>query len=124
MGVAPPVESLEVWRLAHELALLVYKATQSFPADERFGLVTQLRRAAVAIPVNLAEGNARRSPREYLQFCYISRGSLAEVRYLTKISYDLGLLDSPVFDQFCQGYDRVGKMLHFLMRSIRQGRAK
>lgn len=119
-----PYESLEVWRLAHELALQVYKVTKSFPAEERFGLVAQLRRAAVAIPVNLAEGNARNSPREYLQFCYISRGSLAEVRYLMKLSHDLGFLDGKTLDQCHQGYDRVGKMLHFLVGSIRQGRAK
>src|SRR2546426_4709245 len=115
-----PFESLDVWRLSHELALRIFRVTQPFPSEERFGLVTQLRRAAIGIPSSLAEGNARASPREYLHFCYIVRGSLAEVRYLLRVSRDLGLIDECTFAELLQEYDRVGKMLHFLIASIRR----
>ena len=120
MGVAPPVESLDVWKLSHELALEICRVTQRFPAEERFGLTAQLRRAATSIPASLAEGNARESPREYLHFCLIARGSLAEVRYFLRLSRDMGLINEDTFTSFVQGYDRVGKMLHFLIVSLRK----
>ena len=117
--MAAPHESLKVWQLAHQLALVIYDATAKFPETERYGLVSQLRRAAVAIPTNLAEGNARGSVRENLRFCLISRGSLAEVRYLLRLSSDLRMLPQEIFAQCIIGYDEVGKMLHFLMRSMK-----
>ncbi|OLD53633.1 MAG: hypothetical protein AUI83_08700 [Armatimonadetes bacterium 13_1_40CM_3_65_7] len=119
-----PFEALDVWQLSHALALQLFQVTKQFPREERFGLVSQLRRAALAIPSNIAEGNARGSPREYMQFCVVARGSLAEVRYLLRVSRDLGFLEGRVYERLVKDYDRVGKMLHYLMMSIKEGRAK
>lgn len=77
---------LEVWRVAYGLALRVYEETRGFPQDERFGLTQQLRRAAVAVIANLAEGQSRGSRKEFAQFCNIARGSNAEVHALLLLS--------------------------------------
>src|SRR5437667_5268609 len=84
---SPPHESLEVWRLAHQLALEIYRQTDGFPAREHFGLTAQLRRAAASIPANLAEGCGRASTREYIHFCSIARGSVFEVRYYLRLAH-------------------------------------
>jgi four helix bundle protein len=122
--MSTPFESLEVWQLSHQLALQLYQLSRSFPRYEQFGLTSQLRRAAMAIPTNIAEGNARGSVREYLYFCKIGRGSLAEVRYLLRFSRDLELLTEKQFEDFRTGYDRVGKMLHYLMKALLTDRVK
>jgi four helix bundle protein len=70
---------LEVFKLAHELVLKIYELTRTFPREETFGLVTQLRRAAASVPANLAEGAGRLNRAEYRQFVGISKGSTAEV---------------------------------------------
>ena len=115
-------ERLEVWRISHELALRTYEVTKSFPREERFGITAQLRRAALSIPTNLAEGNARKHPKEYLRFCDIARGSLAELRYLLRFARDLGLLSEEHFEELAKGYETVGRMLNALMNSIRRPR--
>jgi four helix bundle protein len=70
---------LSVWQLGTDIAEHVYRLTREFPADERFGLISQLRRAAASVPANIAEGNARASTKEYLQHLSIAVGSLAEI---------------------------------------------
>lgn len=116
--MAPPYESLEVWQLSHDLALKVYQVTSRFPDSEKYGLVSQIRRAAVAIPTNVVEGNARRHRREYVQFCHVARASAVEVRYLLRLSLDLGFLSREDFDVLDDGYDRVSKMLYGLTKSL------
>lgn len=110
-----PFESLDAWQVAHGLALHIYRTTGAFPAAERFGLTAQLRRAAVAIPANLAEGKARNAPREFVYFCRMAKGSLAEVCTLLCLARDLDMISHQGFEECMEGYDRVGKMLHFLM---------
>jgi len=83
---------LRVWQLGVDLAVAVYEATRTFPADERFGLTSQLRRAGVSVPSNIAEGNARTSTADYLRFLRLSRGSLAEFKTQLIISRRLGYL--------------------------------
>jgi four helix bundle protein len=80
---------LHVWELGMQIVERVYELTQGFPADERFGLTSQLRRAAVSIPANISEGNARNSTREYLRFLSIGIGSLAEVETMLDIALRL-----------------------------------
>jgi len=77
-------EKLTVWQEAMELVTTVYAATKTFPKEERFGLIDQLRRAAVSIPTNIAEGKGRYHPKEFLQFLYMARGSLYETITLIK----------------------------------------
>lgn len=91
-GVRRRHHDLEVWRDSLDLVEAVYRATSSFPHDERFGLTAQLRRAAVSVPSNIAEGAARRSRPELMQFLYIARGSLAEIETQLQIARRLGYL--------------------------------
>jgi four helix bundle protein len=91
-GVAPAksFEDLLVWQRAHRLVLEIYRVTGSFPRHEMYGLVTQLQRAAVSVPANVAEGFRRRGKADKLRFLNIAQGSLAESRYYLILSKDLG----------------------------------
>ena len=80
---------LKVWQRSHALVLEVYRRTASFPDGERFGLISQLRRAAVSVPTNIAEGSKRQRSQDYARFLNIAEGSLAEVEYLLLLSRDL-----------------------------------
>jgi four helix bundle protein len=86
------VEDLDVFRLSHSLALEVYRITTSFPSDERFGLVVQMRKAASSIPTNIKEGGHRLSSKEYRQFVGIARGSTGEIKYQLLLAKDLGYI--------------------------------
>ena len=77
-------EQLRVWEQAHALALAIYTVTKQFPASELYGLTSQIRRSVVSISANIAEGHARSTRREYAQFCFTARGSLAETRCLLR----------------------------------------
>jgi len=83
---------LVVWQRSHRLALEIYRLTALFPADERFGLVSQLRGAATSVPTNIAEGSKRKTGSEYARFLNIAEGSLAETEYLLMLSRDLGFV--------------------------------
>ena len=109
---------LKVWQLSHELTLEIYKITGNFPVAERYGLTAQLRRAAVAVPTNIAEGNARVHKREYLQYCGIARASIAEVEYLLRLGLDLGFIEPKVYSALSEGYTQVGRMLQGLINSL------
>lgn len=81
--------NLKVWQQAHQFTLKVYRLTQSFPSDERFGLTSQIRRAAASIPANLAEGSMRNSDADFARFIHIALGSLAELDYHLLLARDL-----------------------------------
>ncbi len=83
---------LKVWEKAHAFVLLLYRETQTFPAAEQYGLTSQLRRAAVSIPSNIAEGCGRNSDAELRRFCEIAMGSASEVEYQLPLCQDLGFL--------------------------------
>jgi four helix bundle protein len=110
---------LEVWRTAYDLALRVYEATSQFPAEERYGITQQLRKAAVAVFANIAEGQSRGSRKEFAQFCMIARGSRAEVDALLPLSRDLRFLDPTTWQELADGYDRVSRMLNKLITALK-----
>ncbi len=110
--------NLEVFRLAHELALEVYRATESLPAAERFGLPAQMRRAAVSVPANLAEGSSRRRTRDYQRFIEIALGSAVELRYLLDLTRDLGLLPPEALAIGRKRSEHVVRSLHQLQRAV------
>ena len=110
-------EQLEVWKKSHSLVLAVYRLTASFPPEEKFGLISQMRRSAVSIPANIAEGFKRVSLKDKSHFYNISQGSLEELRYYFILSHDLGYHDD--FDLFHTQSDQIAKMLHALVKSIR-----
>ncbi|MFC5489201.1 four helix bundle protein [Dokdonella soli] len=84
---------LDVWKDAVDLVELVYRTSASLPAEERYGLCSQLRRAAISVPTNIAEGSARRSTRDCLRFLDIARGSLVEIETLLVIARRLGMIE-------------------------------
>jgi four helix bundle protein len=111
--------TIQAWQLADELAVRVYQATEHFPKHEQYGLTQQVRRAAVSVPSNIAEGAARASNNEYLHFCSIALGSLAEVRYQLHLSCRLKYLDGSVQAELETLANRVGAALHGLMAAMR-----
>ena len=112
------VEELDVFKLSHEMTLRVYQLTKSFPNDERFGLCSQMRRAAYSVPSNLAEGANRINRKEYRHFVGIARGSAAELRYQLLLAKDLGYLDQEEYVRLKSDYDRISQMLSALARSL------
>jgi four helix bundle protein len=86
---------LEVWQKSHQLVLEIYRITRTFPQDERFGIVSQLRRATYSIPANIAEGFGRRSTKELIQCLAIANGSLEEVRYFVLLSQTWAMWTRP-----------------------------
>ena len=109
-------EDLAVWQKAHQLVLSVYRITGSFPGEERFGLTSQMRRAAVSVPANLAEGFKKRGVRDKLNFYNIAQGSLEELRYYLILSKDLGYV--PENREMTEVTDEIARMLHGLIRSV------
>ena len=116
-GVSRGHYKLEAWKRARELVLSVYMLTQAFPKEETFGLAIQMRRAAVSIPSNIAEGAARRGAREFAQFLNIARGSLSELETQLLIATDLGYIknNDPVFDLV----DLVSRLITGLHKTVR-----
>ena len=90
LEAAPAFEDLVVWQKAHAFVLAVYRLTESFPEREKFGLSHQMRRAAVSIPANIAEGFGKRSQAEKARFLNIAEGSWEECRYYLILAHDLG----------------------------------
>ncbi len=109
-------ETLDVYRLARQLAVDLYRRTRLFPVEERFGLTSQIRRAAVSIPANVAEGAGRRSKKDFSRFLLISRGSSAELRVLLEIAKETDFLDSETAERFIHDLDRISAMLSGLIR--------
>lgn len=114
---------LEVWQLAMDLVVSVYRITGSFPRHEIYGLTAQMRRAAVSIPANIAEGHARRSDAFYLNHLNIALGSQAELLTEIDVASRLEYLDRDTALSFSQQVDRVRQMLHGLRRSLQRRRA-
>ena len=109
---------LEVWQLAMALAKQIYTITAAFPSDERFGLVNQMRRAAVSIPSNIAEGHARASTADFQRFLLIAMGSTAELETQLLLSCDLGFLNIDQQQHSMEQLEQIGKMLRGLHRSL------
>lgn len=113
---------LEVWKRGHALVLRVYDLTKVFPDDERFGLTSQLRRAAVSVPSNIAEGSKRRTDRDFARFLNIAEGSLSETDYLLLCAKDLGYIGAHAQEQLADEIDEISRMLYTFRRRIEQAR--
>ena len=118
-GVAS-YRDLKVWQQAMTLTLCVYEATAHWPADERFGLISQVRRAAVSIASNIAEGSARKSTGEFIQFVGMARGSLAEAETQLILAEKLGYLPSTDAKSLLGASSDVSRMLVALSMSLNQ----
>ena len=118
MAVTRDVKDLKVWQKAVGLCEVVYRCTGAFPPDERFGLVAQMRRSAVSIPSNLAEGYGRAGRKDYRQFVCIARGSACELETQVIISERLGSIGASDVAQILPGLREVLKMLSGLIRAL------
>ncbi|BFU94613.1 MAG: four helix bundle protein [Nitrospira sp.] len=109
---------LEVWRLGKEIVLAVYRVTKSFPKEEMYGLVSQMRRAVVSIPSNIAEGFNRKHNAEYRQLRYVALGSCAELETQVEVAHDLGFLSIGDRDTVLEQLDHESRMLRNLIKRL------
>jgi four helix bundle protein len=112
------VEELDMFKLSHLLTLGIFEITKSFPDEEKFGLVSQMRRAAYSIPMNLMEGAHRLSSREYRQFAGIAKGSTGEIKYQLLLVKDLEYISEDQYSNLKLKYERVSQMLTKLAKSL------
>ncbi|MGB7573807.1 MAG: four helix bundle protein [Thermodesulfobacteriota bacterium] len=112
------VEELDVFKLSHSLALEIFELTKSFPDGEKFGLVSQMRRAAYSIPMNLMEGGHRLNRKEYRQFVGIAKGSAGEMKYQLLLVKDLKYIIEDKYSELLPQYERVSQMLTKLAKSL------
>ena len=111
-------EDLEVWKKAHRLVIEIYNVTKKFPSEEKFGLVSEMRRAAISIAANIAEGFKRRTPKDKSNFYNISQGSLEELKYYLTLSIDLGYIQS--VSEMQNLSESIGRMLYGLVKSVQR----
>lgn len=109
---------LKVWQEAHKLSLMIYKMTKDFPKEEIFALTSQLRRAAISVVSNIAEGFSRRTVADKRQFYFMSLGSLTEVQSQLLIARDLGYVPRQDFSEFASQTILVSKLLNGLIKSL------
>lgn len=111
-------KDLLVWQKAYQLCLAVYRATKGYPHEERYGLTSQIRRAAVSVPSNIAEGYGRKTTLDYIRFLYIAYGSNCELETQLLISGDLGYLEAVTRDALLDETSEVERMLKALIKSL------
>jgi four helix bundle protein len=112
-----PFQKLEVWHDAKELSLIIYQITRSISSNEKFGLISQMRRAAISVPANLAEGSSRITKKEQARFTEIAFGSLMELANLLIIAQELKFVDSKAIDPILDNIKMLGKRLSSLRNS-------
>ena len=113
-------KDLLVWQRGMELTILVYRLSLELPGDERFGLVSQMRRAAVSVPANIAEGHQRSSTKDYLRFLSIAAGSLAELETLIELTSRLYSIQGTSMGDVVGRADELGRMLRSLQQRLEQ----
>ena len=115
-----PYERFDAWKVCHELAVEVYRVTRAWPREELYGLTSQVRRAALSAPTNLAEGAAKRGSREFARFGDIALGSLSELTYLLLFAESVGVIraaDHAMLESLC---NRAGQLTWKLTRALRR----
>lgn len=112
------VENLKVFQDSHQLALELYRITNNFPNNEKFGLISQIRRASSSICANLMEGSHRNNKKEYKHFVGIARGSIGELKYHLLLTKDLGYIDFEQYKIIINKTNEISKMLYGLVKSL------
>ena len=115
-----PHEKLEVWSLAMDFVVEVYRPTESFPKEEKFGLTSQIRRAAVSVPANIAEGAARQSGKEFLHFLSNAQGSASELETELTIAHRLDYLSQSRYAEMLSRLDKIGRLLTGLSQHLKR----
>ncbi|MEI6207570.1 MAG: four helix bundle protein [Desulfuromonadales bacterium] len=111
-------KNLGVWQKSYDLTLEIYRLSKNFPQDERFGITSQIRRAAYSVPANISEGYERNYRKEYLQFLHVAKGSLGEIETFLMLSNDLGYLTIDDYNKLELQRAEIGKMLKGLISSL------
>jgi len=114
-----PHENLEVWKNSVDLVVEIYECTKSFPAEERFGLISQIRRAAVSIPANIAEGAARQSDKEFYHFLSIAQGSASELETELLIARRLNYIDLEGYRKTYEEINTIARMIIGLSQKVK-----
>ncbi|MBU2510134.1 four helix bundle protein [bacterium] len=112
-------KELKVWQKAHHVALEVYLITRSFPSDERFGLISQLRRSAASVSANIAEGCGRDSDRDFSRFLTIASGSASETEYHILLAYDLKFLEEKPYIELDGKINEIKRMLNSFIQKLK-----
>ena len=113
-------KDLIAWQRSHELTLAVYRQTQRFPTEERYGLTSQFRRAAYSVPANISEGSGRETNRDYLRFLVIALGSLKETEYFLLLARDLGYLAEDQYDALTEPVNGTFVALQGLIKAVKK----
>ncbi len=115
-----PHRNLDAWNKSVDFVVDVYEITKTFPAEEKFGLISQIRRASVSIPSNIAEGAGRKSEKEFLQFLSHSQGSASEVDTQLLIAFKLKFLSETDYQNLEKSLDDIGRMITGLSNHLRR----
>lgn len=110
---------LKIWNASHNLALEIYKITRDFPPEEKFGITSQLKRAALSIPTNIAEGCGRGSDSDFSRFLQIAFGSASEVEYLLLFCFELKFLDETEYSKLSNDIVEIKKSISALIKKLR-----
>jgi four helix bundle protein len=111
--------NLIAWQKAKALAIEIYKCTRNFPKDELYGMTSQMRRAAISVPSNIAEGRGRHSRKEFVQFLYHARGSLLELENQLEIARDLGYFSDQTYGSILRKTEELGRILNALINRFK-----
>ena len=112
---------LEIWKRSHKAALLLYKVTQEFPTEEKYGLTNQIRRAGVSIPSNIAEGCGHESKKEFARYFQMAAASSSELQYQLILAHDLGYLQEDQYAELSSVIEELKKMVFTYTKRIRAG---
>ena len=115
-------KELQVWQKAHQLTLLLYKITNSFPADEKYGLVSQIKRSASSIAANIAEGCGRSGDAELARYLQIAMGSASELEYHILLVHDLKIIETSNYEELANEVVEIKKMLASFIKKLRINR--
>ncbi|WP_293297744.1 four helix bundle protein [Allomuricauda sp.] len=113
-------KNYKVWERSHRLVLSVYGLTNNFPKSEEYNLISQMNRASVSIPTNIAEGCGRETQKEFIRYLYIASGSAHELDYLLLLASDLGYIESETSKNIISEIDEIKKMLASLIKTIKK----
>jgi four helix bundle protein len=114
-----PHEKLDVWKKSVEMVTTLYEVTRTFPSDEKFGLVSQIRRAGVSVPANIAEGAARQTAKEFCRFLSIAQGSASELETELPIARNLGYVSREDYQRIHEEINTIARMIVGLARAVK-----
>lgn len=112
-------QRLKVWEKSHHFVLAIYRATKTFPNIEKYALIDQIRRSASSVPTNIVEGNERQTKKEFIQFLYTAKGSLAETQYHLLLAKDLEYMSPSTYESIDNQAREIGKMINSLITYLR-----